>query len=144
MVEDGIFANAELSGAKTVMPFAELSVSTRPACFTALTRVDRTGLAEAAVATGAVDMPPKLPAPLLGTDEQAGPKSAIALAPEPDADDEPADDGAFELDEDGAAAAPLELDPLQAAAPRARPAVATDAARIRYRMCTPLLCVLVT
>jgi len=61
-VAAGILANAALSGANTVMPDAELSVSTRPAFLTAVTRVDSIGLAEAAVATGAVDMPVKLPA----------------------------------------------------------------------------------
>src|SRR5947209_435866 len=59
---------------------AELSVSTRPAFFTAVTRVDSKGLAEAAVATGAVAMPVKLPAPEAGTDEQPGPKSMPAGA----------------------------------------------------------------
>src|ERR1700760_2774265 len=81
-VVDGIFANAALSGAKTVMALAEFSVSTRPAFFTAVTRVDSTGLAEAAVATGAVDMPEKLPAPDLGTDAQPVPKSVVVAEPE--------------------------------------------------------------
>jgi len=54
-----------------------------PAFFTAVTRVDSAGLAEAAVATGAVAIPLKLPAPDFGTDEQAGPKSMAAAAPEP-------------------------------------------------------------
>ena len=61
------------------MPDAELSVSTRPAFLTAVTRVDSTGLADAAVATGAVDMPVKLPAPDLGTEAQPGPKSAVVV-----------------------------------------------------------------
>src|ERR1700750_1246128 len=61
---------------------AELSVSTRPACLTAVTSVDSAGLAEAAVATGALDMPLKLPAPDFGTDEQGGPKSTAAGVPE--------------------------------------------------------------
>lgn len=68
-VADGIAAKAALSGANTVMLSAEFSVFTRPALVTAVTRVDSTGLAEAAVATGAVDMPVKLPAPVLGTAE---------------------------------------------------------------------------
>src|SRR6202034_1593069 len=74
----GMLANAELSGANTVMSGAELSVSTRPAFSTAVTSVDSTGLAEAAVATGAAAIPLKLPAPDLGTDEQPAPKSAAA------------------------------------------------------------------
>jgi hypothetical protein len=37
--------------------------------------VDSTGFADAAVATGAVDIPVKLPGPDEGTEEQAGPKS---------------------------------------------------------------------
>src|SRR4051794_26719945 len=69
----GILANASLSGANTVMFCAELRVSTRPAFLTAVTSVDRTGLLEAAVATGSADMPEKLPLPLLGTAEQAAP-----------------------------------------------------------------------
>ena len=84
-VEAGILANAELSGANTVMPAAEFSVSTSPACLTAVTRVDRTGLADAAVATGAVAMPVKLPAPDLGTEAQPGPKSEVVDAAAPDA-----------------------------------------------------------
>src|SRR5690242_1166167 len=81
----GSLANAALSGANTVMFDAELSVSTRPACLTAVTSVDSAGLAEAAVATGALDMPLKLPAPDFGTDEQAGPKSIAAAAGADDA-----------------------------------------------------------
>ncbi len=50
-VPDGILAKAELAGANTVMSGAELSVSTRPAFFTAATSVDSTGLLAAAVAT---------------------------------------------------------------------------------------------
>ena len=46
-------------------------MSTRSAFLTAVTRVDSTGLLDAAVATGAVDMPMKLPDPEDGTAEQA-------------------------------------------------------------------------
>jgi hypothetical protein len=77
-----------------------------------------------------VAIPVKLPAPVLGTEEQAGPKSAvIADAPEPDGIAE-ADEGADEAADDGedAAAGVLELPELQAAAPRARPAAATETA----------------
>ena len=44
-------ANASLFGAKTVRGPSPLSVSTRPAASTAVTSVDRSGLAEATVAT---------------------------------------------------------------------------------------------
>lgn len=71
----GIAANAELSGAKTVMSFALLSGSTKFATLIVLTRVDNTGFFDAAVATGAVAMPAKLPGPLLGTLAQAEPNS---------------------------------------------------------------------
>ena len=125
-VADGILANAALSGANTVMAGAELSVSTRPAFVTAVTRVDSTGLAEAAVATGAVDMPVKLPAPVVGTAEQAGPKSTAAA---PDAGDDAAGedagaDVAGEEDDDD----PLEL---HAAALRASVTARPEVARRR-------------
>jgi hypothetical protein len=112
---------------------AELSVSTRPAALTAATSVESTGLAEAAVATGAVDMPVKLPAPVLGTDEQAGPKSALIAAPDPPAADAVGDPMAedpeaagVEDDPEAAVDEPLEL---QAAVVSARPATMPVAAR---------------
>src|SRR4051794_16806595 len=55
------------------MSCALLSESTRPAAWTAWTSVDSAGLALAAVATGAVLMPAKLPGPSVGTAEQPGP-----------------------------------------------------------------------
>src|SRR5512132_3759253 len=67
-------------GANTVIPSAEFRVSTRPASLTAPTSEDSTGLLEAAVATGSWAMPMKLPAPLAGTAEQAGPKLLPAAA----------------------------------------------------------------
>src|SRR5919204_3755141 len=76
----GIFLNASLVGANTVRAGAELSVSTRPAFLTAVTSVDRTGLFEAAVATGSCAMPEKLPLPLLGTAEQPAPKGLSGIA----------------------------------------------------------------
>src|SRR5581483_713382 len=79
-VADGIFANAPLYGANTVMFWALLRVSTRPACFTALTSVDSTGLWLAAVATGSVAMPWKLPGPLAGTALHAEPNCAAGAA----------------------------------------------------------------
>jgi hypothetical protein len=113
-----------LSGAKTVIPLAEFSVSTRPAFSTAWTSVDSTGLLDAAVATGAADMPVKLPAPDLGTAAQPGPKSDMA-AEEADED----------MDDDGDAAG--DADELEdeeephAAAPMLRLTASPDNARIR-------------
>ena len=127
-VAAGILANAALSGANTVMLDAEFSVSTRPAALTAATSVDRTGLAEAAVATGAVDIPVKLPAPLFGTDAQAGPKSAVVAAPEPP----PAVADAIGDEDEAAGAADEDVLELQAAVVRARPAAIPETARRRY------------
>src|SRR5262249_35108029 len=128
-VAGGILANAALSGAKTVMPDAELSVSTSPAFFTAVTRVDRTGLLEAAVATGAADMPAKLPFPDDGTAEQPGPNGAIAAVPLECAaaagDDEP------DIEAD-----PPPLDP-QAAAVTASPAAATVTISLCFTVTLP-------
>ena len=60
-VSCGIFAKALLAGAKTVSAGALFSESTRPASVTAPTRVDSTGLPDAAVATGTLAMAAKLP-----------------------------------------------------------------------------------
>src|SRR3954471_6398653 len=78
----GIFLKASFVGANTVRFWAELRVSTRPAFLTAVTSVDRTGLLDAAVATGSADMPEKLPLPLLGTAEQPAPKGLSGMAGE--------------------------------------------------------------
>src|SRR4051794_165322 len=72
--------NAGLAGASTVMSWAEFSVSPRLAAVTAWTSVDNAGLLLAAVATGAVLMPSKLPAPSAGTCEQAEPNGWSAIA----------------------------------------------------------------
>src|SRR5580693_365282 len=126
------------------MPAAEFSVSTSPACLTAVTRVDSSGLADAAVATGAVAIPVKLPAPDMGTEAQPGPKSDVVDAAAPVAGEDAIGEleagiGVLAADDDGAeAAGVLELgELLHAAAPTARPAAATDAARMRYCMVTP-------
>jgi hypothetical protein len=113
------------------MALAELRVSTRPAFLTAVTRVDSTGLADAAVATGAVAIPVKLPAPEEGTAEQPEPKSVVDVPDEGDIEAEA--DIEDEADAAGAAAAELLelLELLQAAAPSAMPAVATETATVR-------------
>jgi hypothetical protein len=91
-------------------------------------------LADAAVATGAVAIPVKLPAPDEGTEAQPEPKS-VTDPPAADAGDEGiADEGiADEAEcEAGAAAGVLELpELLHAAAPTATPAATTDTARVR-------------
>src|SRR4051794_19257774 len=78
--------NAGFAGASTVMSCWLFSESTRLAALTACTSVDRTGLLLAAVATGAVAMPAKLPAPSAGTWEQPAPNgwSMAALLEEVD------------------------------------------------------------
>jgi hypothetical protein len=98
---------------------------------TAVTRVDSTGLLDAAVATGAVDMPVKLPAPEDGTAEQAGPNGFDAVC----ADWVGAADAADE-DEDGVPDPELAEVPLEphAAAPNARPADRTAMAGTLYFM----------
>jgi hypothetical protein len=82
------------------------------------------------VATGAADIPLKLPDPDVGTDEQPGPKSVmVALV----GDAEAVATGwvdAMGADEDDDAADD-ELPELQAAVPTARPAATTDSARTR-------------
>src|SRR6201986_1758746 len=114
---------------------AELSVSTGPAALTAVTRVDSAGLADAAVATGAVAMPVKLPAPLFGTAEQPGPKSDMVLAdaPAPDAmageAGDPLADGDVKGEEEAGAAAVLDEPKLHAAAPTTMLAATPDTAR---------------
>src|SRR3954447_11843147 len=99
-----IAANASLVGAKTVMSLALLRVSPSFAAVTAVTRVDRTGLFEAAVATCALAMPAKLPSPVVGTAEQPAPNcvSVIAAALP--------DGAAADADMDGAMDAPSDAD----------------------------------
>jgi hypothetical protein len=128
-----------LAGANTVMFGAEFSVSTRPAFLTAVTSVDRAGLAEAAVATGAVDMPLKLPAPDLGTDAQPEPKSVAEAEPELDGIAAALDEAMADDEDLGAADDEADVPPelLQAAVPRASPAATADTARMRTFMIAP-------
>jgi hypothetical protein len=84
-----------------------------------------------------VDIPVKLPAPVLGTEEQAGPKSIVVAAaePPPALEDAIGDDAIEEEEaagaEDPPAAADEEEDELHAAVDRARPAMPVRARR-RY------------
>ena len=73
-------SNASLIGAKTVAPSRPFSVSPRPASPTAVTSVDRSGLFEAAVATGSSAMPSDEPSPSAGTAEQASPTGVSVRA----------------------------------------------------------------
>src|ERR671911_1067920 len=76
----GMAAKASLVGAKIVNGPSPLSVSASPACVTAVTSVDKTGLLLAAVAAGSSAMPPKLPSPSAGTALHAGPNGSPAIA----------------------------------------------------------------
>ncbi|MGD0241082.1 MAG: hypothetical protein ABSB59_12235 [Streptosporangiaceae bacterium] len=89
------------------------------------------------MATGAVAMPVKLPAPDAGTDAQPGPKSLAAVAaPEDDADDAMGEeaDAIGEDDDEAGAAAVEDPDELHAAVARPRPATRVVAAIRRYFM----------
>src|ERR671917_2693224 len=79
----GILAKASLVGAKMVKGPGPLRVSTSPAAFTAVTRVDRAGLLLAAVAAGSAAMPENEPAPEDGTAAQPGPKLALLRVADP-------------------------------------------------------------
>jgi hypothetical protein len=82
----------------------------------------------------------KLPAPDLGTEAQPEPKSDVVDAAAPEAAEAAEDGIGDDAADDGVAAAVLELgELLHAAAPTARPAAATDAARMRYCMVTPYM-----
>src|SRR6188508_353801 len=138
-------AKALSAGAKTVMSSVVLSVSPRLAAPTAVTRVERAGLLEAAVATGSLAMPSKLPAPSAGTLAQAGPKapSIIAALGLGAIDSGAIDSGAIDsgaIDSgamDGAVLAPL---PLQAAT-RAPVTRSPPRARVQFGVFTVALLV---
>jgi hypothetical protein len=85
-------------------------------------------------------MPVKLPAPVLGTEAQPGPKSLAVVAP----DDAPVDDAAEAADDAGAELAGAAADDedgleLHAAAVRARPAARPVVASKRIFMISPLI-----
>ncbi len=115
----GIAANASSVGAKTVRLSAELSVSTRSASVTAATSVLRSGLFEAAVATGSSAMPSTEPSPEVGTPAQPGPNGASAAIGSSDSIGDSDSMGVSELDSDvvGSDALPLSLSLPQAARP---------------------------
>jgi hypothetical protein len=73
-------ANAALSGAKTVIDLAELSVRVSPAVCTACTSSESSGLCDAAVATGAAAIALKLLMPVAGILAQAVPKAPVLTA----------------------------------------------------------------
>src|SRR4051794_2079543 len=79
-VSGGTASKAGLSGASRVRSGAVFSESTRLAWVTARARVDSAGLALAAVTTGTVAMPAKLPAPSAGTPAQPTPNGAVDAA----------------------------------------------------------------
>src|SRR5215217_9756140 len=61
------------------MPWALFRVPTRSAFLTAVTRVDSSGVLEAAVATGSWARASRLPGPLAGTAAQAAPNGPEAV-----------------------------------------------------------------
>src|SRR6516165_4947710 len=77
VIEDaGSWLNAVLAGAKTVTACIELSPAVSPAVLMSLARVVSSGLCEAAVTTGSMLMPWKLPMPVAGTIPQSDPNRA--------------------------------------------------------------------
>lgn len=76
----GELAERAVGRAKTVMLLIELSDEVSPAVFTSAASVVSSGLCEAAVTTGSVIIPCRLPMPLAGTMTQSGPKVAEAAA----------------------------------------------------------------
>ncbi len=111
------------------MSLAEFKVSTRSAFLTAVTSVASSGLALAAVATGAVAMPLNEPAPSFGTAEQPGPNTpdiVLFIVPDSVMESEPAIEelevieGELEDDEDVEDVEDVEESLLQADRPRGR------------------------
>src|SRR5258708_15553003 len=76
IAEAGSLANAVLAGAKTVMACIELRSAVSPAVLTSPAKVVSSGLCEAAVTTGSMAMPWKLPMPVAGTIPQSDPNRA--------------------------------------------------------------------
>ncbi|GAB3660043.1 hypothetical protein GCM10027596_18210 [Nocardioides korecus] len=120
-----------MAGAKTVMSFAEFRVSPRLAAVTAATRVFRTGLLLAAVATGAVDMPWNEPEPEAGTAVQAEPKGLVEEADDAEAEGDSEAEADGEEDE-----AELLEEPLESL--EEEPQAATPVERVRARAARPV------
>src|SRR4051812_5554860 len=129
-VSGGTESKAGLAGASTVTSAAVFSESARLAWVTARAMVDSAGLAPAAVTTGAVAMPEKLPGPSAGTPAQPVPKGAVEAA----GAEVSLADGLEEPDDALLSEEPPEL---QAPSVTARPAVtATAAPRVRRVLVT--------
>ena len=69
----GSLVNAILAGANTVMGCIVLSPAVSPAVLRSLARVVSSGLWDAAVTTGSMDMPWRLPMPVAGIMPQSDP-----------------------------------------------------------------------
>src|SRR5215471_21375110 len=74
----GSLLNAVLAGAKTVTACMVLRSAVSPAVLMSLARVVSSGLCEAAVATGSMLIPWKLPMPVAGTIPQSDPNRAVS------------------------------------------------------------------
>src|SRR5262249_36546032 len=75
----GILLKALLAGANTVKECIELRSLTRPAALTLAANEVSSGLCDAAVTTGSMAMPWKLPIPVAGTMPQSGPNLADSV-----------------------------------------------------------------
>ncbi|HEX5303722.1 MAG TPA: hypothetical protein VFW50_42685 [Streptosporangiaceae bacterium] len=91
------------------------------------------------MATGAVAMPVKLPAPVFGTEAQPGPKSLAAVAADDDAIGEEADAIGDEAFDEAGEAAVEDAEEPHAAVARPRPATRVLAAMRRYFMVFSLI-----
>ena len=135
-MSSGMAAKASLVGAKIVNGPSLFSVSTRSASPTAVTRVESSGFAEAAVAAVSSAMPANEPSPSVGTAAQPGPK-APSMSTSPMSSD---------MSSDGATvstgSAPVSVSSPQAAN-RSPPAAMTAPTRSRFRVRRGVLGVLI-